>query len=342
MRRFFCVLIVLLFLTAAFSGCENSNFADDIDDVVGVMERGYDEYIDEHPPRPPAGSVAEAIEKMLEDYVSGLSTPPLSSIVSTVVDPADSQEFSEDVDTIVYNENELKDLILDAVRAAEKEVKFVIIGGWLTDELLYDIVFSRIHNVYMLDAFGLYSYSTTVTTSGSKGIYLLEFSYIDNCTQEDVLELRSMIDTRSKEIVRDLKLGGMSDFEKIETINGYLCDTVFYPQEPFIPHDFTPYGALFSGRAVCDGYARAAKILCDLAELDCYYVVGYCGGDPVNGGHAWNLVNVDGKWYQLDVTWNDCSSTDDFFLVTDDFMSLSREWDRSAYPASESVPYSVN
>ena len=75
-------------------------------------------------------------------------------------------------DTIVYNENELKDLILDAVRAAEKEVKFVIIGGWLTDELLYDIVFSRIHNVYMLDAFGLYSYSTTVTTSGSKGIYL--------------------------------------------------------------------------------------------------------------------------------------------------------------------------
>ena len=342
MKRYFCIFIVIIFLCCAAAGCGNGNFADDIDDAITAMEQGYDNYIDEQGTPAPADSVADMLDKMLADYVSGLSYPSPSSIASATVDPSESQELIDSANTTVYNEAELEKLILEAVRAAEAEVRFKTIGGWLNDELLYDIVFYRIHDVYMIDAFVLYSYRTTFTTSGSTGTFLLEFNYIDDCTQEEVLELRSMIDTRSKEIVRDLRLGGMSDYEKVNEINKYLCDNVYYPKEPYISHDFTPYGALFSGRAVCEGYARAAKILCELAGLDCYYVVGYCGGDPVNGGHAWNLVKVGGEWYQLDVTWNDGSGTDDYFLVTDDVMALSRDWERADYPASATTPYVAN
>lgn len=340
MKRILGLLIVILISFSAFIGC--SNFADDIDDAISSMEQGYDNYIDQNGTQPPVNSVSDTLDKMLADYVSGLSYPSPSSIVSTTVDPAESQEFIDSANTTVYNETELEKLIFDVVRAADKEVRFKTIGGWLTDDLLYDIVFYRIHDVHMVDAFGLYSYCVTVTTSGSTGTFLLEFNYIDDCSQEEVLELRSMIDTRSKEIVRDLKLGGMSDYEKVKEINKYLCDNVYYPKKPYISHDFTPYGALFSGRAVCEGYARATKILCELAGLECYYVVGYCDNDPVDGGHAWNLVKVGGDWYQLDVTWNDGSGTDDYFLVTDDVMTLSRDWECADYPASATTPYAAN
>lgn len=57
------------------------------------------------------------------------------------------------------------------------------------------------------------------------------------------------------------------------------------------------------------------------------------------GGHAWNIVNVDGKLYHIDTTWDDPISYDgrdilryDYFLIDDDTMSKNHRWDRSAYP----------
>jgi transglutaminase-like putative cysteine protease len=319
----------------------NGNLADDINDAIDALQQDYDNYIANQEIDTHGGSIADMLDKMIADYVSGISNPSPSSIINTVCDPADSQELIDSAKTIVYNEAELENVILDVIRAADKEVRFKVIGGWLDSDLLYDIVFYRIHDVYMIDALGLYSYTVTITTSGSTESYLLQFEYIDGCTQEEILELRSLIDTRSKDIVRDLKLGGKSDYEKVKEINGYLCDNVYYPEKPYISHDFTPYGALLSGRAVCEGYSRAAKILCELAGLECYYVVGTCDSSAVNEGHAWNLVNIDGEWYHLDVTWNDGSGTDDYFLVTDRFMALSRKWERSNYPASASASYVV-
>lgn len=342
MRRIIGFLTALLLICSIFSGCVSGGYADSIDDTLAGMEGDYIDYIDQQGTQPPQSNVSDTLDKMLADYVSGLSNPSPSSIISTSADPADSQGLIDSADRTVYNEKELEDLIHDSLLAADTELVFKTIGGWLNDDLLYDIVFGRVHDVYMIDAFGLYSYSVTWTSSGSTGTYRLDFNYIDGCTSEEILELRAMIDSRSKEIVRDLKLGGKSDYEKIRAINDYLCENVYYPQKPFITHDYTPYGALFSGRAVCEGYARATKILCELAGLECYYVVGYCDNDPVNGGHAWNLVKIDGEWYQLDVTWSDGSGTYDYFLVTDDVMSLSRTWERSDYPASASTPYSVN
>ena len=66
----------------------------------------------------------------------------------------------------------------------------------------------------------------------------------------------------------------------------------------------------------------------------------------VGGGHAWNLVKVDGNWYQLDICWNDvCGRYDEengcltYFLVDDDFMSTTRAWERDKYPACDSGTY---
>jgi len=58
---------------------------------------------------------------------------------------------------------------------------------------------------------------------------------------------------------------------------------------------------------VCDGYARAFKVLCDKLGIPCVVETGWSkasASGPV-GFHMWNLVQIGGKWYGVDVTWND-------------------------------------
>ena len=65
----------------------------------------------------------------------------------------------------------------------------------------------------------------------------------------------------------------------------------------------TAYGALSQGEANCFGYARAFDYLAKQAGLRCLTVVAYNENDE--NGHAWNMVEAEGNWYQLDVTWMD-------------------------------------
>jgi len=56
---------------------------------------------------------------------------------------------------------------------------------------------------------------------------------------------------------------------------------------------------------VCEGYARALKVLCDRVSIPCVLAEGTARG----GDHMWNQVKMDNEWYAVDVTWNDPVST---------------------------------
>lgn len=66
-------------------------------------------------------------------------------------------------------------------------------------------------------------------------------------------------------------------------------------------------GVFNRGLAVCDGYSKAFALLCGMAGLECYRVVGDkpSTNDPtVSIGHAWNYVKIDDKWFASDPTAN--------------------------------------
>ncbi len=72
-------------------------------------------------------------------------------------------------------------------------------------------------------------------------------------------------------------------------------------------------GALVYGKATCAGYAKALKLMCDLAGLQSCAVTGSgTDGDADTGtvNHMWLAVNADGFWSFCDPTWNDCVSAD--------------------------------
>ncbi len=58
-------------------------------------------------------------------------------------------------------------------------------------------------------------------------------------------------------------------------------------------------------RPVCEGYARALKLLCDELEIPCVLVTGRGISGDVTEPHMWNYVKVGDAWYAMDVTWDD-------------------------------------
>ena len=62
-------------------------------------------------------------------------------------------------------------------------------------------------------------------------------------------------------------------------------------------------------KAICDGYAKLFKKLCNLNYIQCELINGYARTKPYQVGnnmpvnHAWNAVMIDADWYYLDPTW---------------------------------------
>ena len=56
---------------------------------------------------------------------------------------------------------------------------------------------------------------------------------------------------------------------------------------------------------VCEGYAKAFKVLCDQLGVPAVCVSGLSDKSRTGSGHMWNLAQIGGVWYLVDVTWDD-------------------------------------
>ena len=96
------------------------------------------------------------------------------------------------------------------------------------------------------------------------------------------------------------------------------------------------YSALVSGRSVCAGYSRAFQYLLIKLDIPCYYVTGWS-----EENHAWNIINIDGEFYNVDVTWDAALGTHAFFNRTDtDFVASHTRTDQSVdLPVCNGITY---
>lgn len=111
---------------------------------------------------------------------------------------------------------------------------------------------------------------------------------------------------RINEIVSYIRQQGMSDYDAMVYIHDVICDSTTYDYDAISdplgnPTSFSAYGALISGKAVCQGYALAFYRICKVLGFD----VRFAASDPDIGNHAWNLIKLDGKYYFIDCTWDD-------------------------------------
>lgn len=107
-------------------------------------------------------------------------------------------------------------------------------------------------------------------------------------------------------IVKELKdeVNGYSNYEKIRNVHNWIIDIVKYDANAEEPYSIL--GALIEGKAVCEGYARSFKYIMDNLQIPCVLVSGTgTNSQGETESHAWNYVQLDGKWYAIDVTWDD-------------------------------------
>lgn len=156
----------------------------------------------------------------------------------------------------------------------------------------------------------------------------LQISYVETKDQAD------MVEAQVRQILSQIIKTGMSDFEKEKAIHDYIVSTVAYDTALI---DHSDYGALFNKHTtVCQGYALLCyKMLTD-AGITSRLVISDNG--PDEDGHAWNMVQINGKWYHLDCTYDDPVPDVkgrveyNYFNKTDSEMAKDHTWDRTKYP----------
>lgn len=119
---------------------------------------------------------------------------------------------------------------------------------------------------------------------------------------------------------------GMSEEEKELAAYAYLTENCYYDFNAL--YSASAYGALVDGRAKCDGISLAMKWLLEEMGISCMVISGTQPGEEI--GHAWNIVCIDGSYYDLDVT-NDVRSDDREVRYYGAF-NVSRYWIRDKYP----------
>lgn len=165
--------------------------------------------------------------------------------------------------------------------------------------------------------------------SGSLNTVNFNFSYLATKEQEDY------VNEKVTSILSNIITSYMNDDDKEKAIHDYIVKNVTYDQSYTY---YSAYDALYYGTSVCQGYALLAYKMLKQAGIDTRIITGTADGES----HAWNLVYIRGKWYQLDCTWDDPVPDNgqvnyDYYNINDTQMSVDHTWNKSNYPQANST-----
>ena len=153
-----------------------------------------------------------------------------------------------------------------------------------------------------------------------------------DATDRDLSEDIATLTAAVKQLATEAKASGQNRYEQLQYVNDQLCkyndyNTTAAEGDYPLRYPWTALSALDQLTAendtggglkpVCEGYARALKLICDELGIPCVLVGGVGNGE----NHMWSYVRLEnGYWYAMDVTWNDGTRSKDYFLVGRDVM----------------------
>lgn len=118
-------------------------------------------------------------------------------------------------------------------------------------------------------------------------------------SKEDAELFQGQLDTKVKELI-DSFPANATTVDKLKILHDYLVFKNEFTKDT--PMAQTIFGAIVEGKTQCEGYAKAMGYLCDMAGIENMLITGE---NEKRLSHAWNLVKVDGDWYNIDATFDD-------------------------------------
>lgn len=118
----------------------------------------------------------------------------------------------------------------------------------------------------------------------------------------------------------------IGDYNKIKYVHDWLCNNMSYT------HNNASINGFLLNQGQCMTYAHMFQYIMNELNIDCIYVISS------DGSHAWNRVKVGGRWYMIDVCWDDDYSCYDYFLKGKRTESYSVRYD-SSFPTMSTTDY---
>ena len=126
--------------------------------------------------------------------------------------------------------------------------------------------------------------------------------YFTTAAQEEVM------DAAVEQVVQQLGLNVLSDEGKVCRIYEYITEHVSYDHAGLNDENdllkYSAYGALIEGSSVCQGYASLFYRLALECGVDARVISGLGVTGTSQGRHAWNIVKLNDRYYNLDATWD--------------------------------------
>lgn len=165
------------------------------------------------------------------------------------------------------------------------------------------------------------SYKSITIITNNYGKITVKFEKI--YTEEMIKEVDKYIDDFIKENIKD----DMDDYEKIKLFHDYIIDNTKYDidraddvnsEQYKDSPSHTAYGVVKNSVALCGGYSDIMAIYLNKIGIKNIKIAAKL--------HVWNLVFIDGKWLNLDVTWDDpVTSTGIDMLIHEYFLIDSKK-----------------
>ena len=105
----------------------------------------------------------------------------------------------------------------------------------------------------------------------------------------------------------------MSNKDKIKLFHDHIINNTIYDDQNK-ERSSDAYELLSTGKAICGGYTDAMSIYLTKIGIQNYKIT--------SSSHVWNLLNLDGKWLHLDVTWDDPVASDGNQYLLDNFFLI--------------------
>jgi len=125
-----------------------------------------------------------------------------------------------------------------------------------------------------------------------------------------------------------------SDYEKVLYVHDVISENVRY-DHTLSDTSSSVLGVAKNRAAVCEGIAKYVKLALDCLSVNSIVVVGnatnHAFDQSVAEAHAWNMVEINGGWYHLDVTFDLTLKYKinryDYFLIKDEDIKADHSTD---------------
>lgn len=180
------------------------------------------------------------------------------------------------------------------------------------------------------------------TTSTSTTVFLQYFF-----TASEIQKINKQVETAVNTIISKLSLEKVADeLEREKRVHDVFAGKISYDYDAVTTKDNRHFatahsivGVFIDKKAVCDGIAKATKILLNAANINCIVVTGKSLLEQ-REGHAWNIVRINNSAYHLDVTWDVANSTTK--LTTYDYFNLTDEAIMKDHSEFTGMPACIN